>query len=303
MSNKIAHKPVALRDPDVMLYMIDPENNHSKFYEMKIVTKSQETPAKVNKDFSKGYNVAFVLMRRWGRLTDSVNTGRVDSENDTFLSVAEAERAMEELRKQKIRKGYQDVSRTKTYPIGLGGAGFGWGGQAACQYVPELKDLQHELQAMEERSGKFADILQNLRKQGSGLIDEILPVYTRLMADLNKLEGVLTGQLSECGPGTRRSASGCGNPKPGQKLFLEMGRGTLSLMTIPTDPPYCQTYRVTMLSGPSTAVALAYQIASESKDHIEKMEIYDAFKFLNEEIKKRSRRPLSLKWHTWYMPD
>lgn len=302
MSNKIAHKPIAFRDPDVMLYMIDPKNNHSKFYEMKIAPYGRETPAKSNKDLSRG-KPAYVLMRRWGRLTDSTASGRVDSENDTFSTLSEAERAMYELRKQKTGKGYQDVSRTKTYPIGLGGAGFGWGGQAACKYVPELKDLQNELQAMEERGGKFADILQSLRKQGSGLIDEILPIYTHLMADINKLEGILTGQLSECGPGTRRSASGCGNPKPGQKLFLETGHGTLSLMTIPSDPPYCQTYRVTMLSGPSTAVALAYQIVSESKDRIERMGLYDAFKFLNEEIKKRSKRPMSLKWDTWYMPD
>lgn len=302
MSNKIAHKPIAFRDPDVMLYMIDSDSNKSKFYEMKVVPKGQETPAKSNKDLSKG-SPAFVLMRRWGRLTDSVASGRVDSENDTFASNTEARRAMDLLERQKRGKGYQ-VAERGVYPIGLGGAGFGWGGQAACEYIPELHELQTQLADMQNSSRRFSRILHELKQMRSSLVDTISPMYDNLLDDIAELNSVLEGQLSKCRAiSARKYASGCGDPKPGQKIFLSTERGMVSLMTIPTDPPYCQTYRVTMLTGPTTAVAIAHQIAPGLKNAIEKMEIVDAYKFLDAEIQKRLKRPMNLKWHTFYMPD
>ena len=68
--------------------------------------------------------------------------------NDLFDSMYGARREMESIKRKKMRgsSSYKDVTRQGEYPIGLGGAGFGWGGQSAAPAVPGLKELQEAVQ-------------------------------------------------------------------------------------------------------------------------------------------------------------
>lgn len=163
--------------------MIDPKNNNSKFYEMRVVPYGRESRAKKTKDHARGMG-AFVLERRWGRLTDSGKTGRVDSINDIFGSEREARSLMRQISSQKTRKGYQDVSRSREYPLGLGSAGFGLGGQEACRVIPELQELLGHVQ---EAQG----VLRGLARRENA-------VATRVKEYLDPLEAYLRDQLQHC---------------------------------------------------------------------------------------------------------
>ena len=194
--SKVAHGPVALTRPDVMLYMIDPDSNKSKFYEMVVVPSGSETPAQKTKRWSGD---AWVLCRRWGRLTDVGGvTGRVDSMNDTFASRAEAERAMTALQREKSSKGYEDVSHSREYPIGLGGAGFGWGGQAACAFVPELRQLHSSLEEMENTIDGLQGSVTTLERRKSGIAPRLKQFLGLLARDVGQFRVFLDDQLSEC---------------------------------------------------------------------------------------------------------
>lgn len=184
-SVKTAHGPVALKNPAVMLYYIDPENNNSKFYEMGLVG-SQGQP--------------YTLQKRWGRLTDRGGvTGRVDSKDESFPDMASAMRAMWEHKRSKTSKGYQDVSSTREYPIGLGGAGFGWGGQVACQYIPELQALKKELEQQMSVLGDMRSTVDTLARKDSSMGRKLQAMVDTLAADLKQINGYLSQQLSECG--------------------------------------------------------------------------------------------------------
>lgn len=198
-STKVAHGAVALRNPEVMLYVIDPADNKSKFYEMDVVPQGQESPALKSKDFSRGAG-GWVLMKRWGRLTDKGGvTGRVDSINETYDTEQAAKMAMMVWKQQKIRSsGYTDVSSKKTYPIGLGGAGFGWGGQAACAYVPELKVLSGLVTKSKMDLMGMSSTLTALERRNSGMAKQISALYADAMGSLGKLDTYLEGQLSAC---------------------------------------------------------------------------------------------------------
>lgn len=183
-SEKLAHGPVALKSPAVMLYFIDPENNNSKFYEMAI----------------EGGPGGVVLQKRWGRLTDRGGvTGRVDSKDESFPSMLGAERAMMAWKQVKMQKGYQDVSRTRDYPIGLGGAGFGWGGQVACQYIPELQALKKELEQQMSVLGDMRSTVDTLARKDSSMGRKLQAMVDTLAADLKQINAYLNQQLSECG--------------------------------------------------------------------------------------------------------
>lgn len=301
---KTAHKPVALRDPDVMLYMIDPKNNNSKFYEMKIVPHGEESRAKKEEDVSRGLP-AFVLMRRWGRLTDSTSTGRVDSHNVTFSNYAAADNLMQDLKRQKTRKGYKDVSMTQKYPIGLGGAGFGWGGQAACRYVPQLKDLANQVLLMQRTLSSFESVLRGLDRSESSIVSELVPLRRDVEIALLKMSKFLNEQLSECRDTQRQAArklAGCVAPS-WQKVIVLTKYSDFALQTVPTDHPYCQTYETELLAGPATAQVLAKEIGEEFRDQLSRMDLFKARKFVDEEIKKRSKRPISPRWHYYVSPD
>ena len=151
------------------------------------------------KDFSRGVG-GWVLMKRWGRLTDKGGiTGRVDSMNEIYATEQAAKMAMMAWKQQKIRSsGYTDVSTKKTYPIGLGSAGFGWGGQVACNYVPELKVLSGLVTKSKTDLMGMAATLKALETRNSGMAKTIAALYVDALGSLGKLDTYLEGQLSAC---------------------------------------------------------------------------------------------------------
>jgi predicted DNA-binding WGR domain protein len=147
---KVAHRPILFREgltaskvksgEAFMVYKIDKGANNSKFYEGLILPMSDGQ---------------YVLKRRWGRLTDSGSTGRVDSRDDFFSSLDSAKSSLRDHYMKRLAHGYVDTfgpkhidpaTRAKLkqgeYPIGLGGAGFGWGGQQMVNQVGTLKTLR-----------------------------------------------------------------------------------------------------------------------------------------------------------------
>lgn len=198
---KRAHGPVALKNPEVMLYAIDQEKNQSKFYEMAVVPYGLESVAQKNQKGFQGMPT-HVLMRRWGRLTDSGVSGRVDSINELHGSERAARVAMGKIKMDKMRgRGsahYTDVSSTRRYPIGLGAAGFGWGGQAACSYIPELRELQAHLAKMNEQLRQMGKVTSDLSRQKSSLVPDLVPRLNALSSPLEDLESYLQEQLAHC---------------------------------------------------------------------------------------------------------
>jgi len=193
---KTAHGPVAINRPDVMLFMIDAENNNSKFYEMSVVPAGQETPAKKDKVWT---GRGWVLQRRWGRLTDKGGvTGRVDSMNDYFHDDTQANRMMGQLKGEKTGKGYKDVSRTQEYPIGLGAAGFGWGGQAACAYIPELGQLHEEVESSLKNVARLQTYVNAIARQDSSMGRKLNTMLEPLIGQMRAVDQYLEMQLSEC---------------------------------------------------------------------------------------------------------
>jgi len=143
-----------------MVYHIDPEANKSKFYEVLI----------------KPDGAGFRLMRRWGALTDSGATGRVDKRDEFHPTVQAAQRSMMGHYSKRIKRGYTDAFRAVSswasgpnhvspvdgkrlpygqYPVGLTrDVGFGWGTQSVTQCIPALRALvEHVDQAREVIKG------------------------------------------------------------------------------------------------------------------------------------------------------
>jgi predicted DNA-binding WGR domain protein len=190
---KQAHGPVALKNPEVMLYMIDKGKNSSKFYEMAVFPVNKAPNAK--KD--KGPGGDWVLSKHWGRLTDSGGTGRIDSENWYFASEAAAEAAMEKTRRTKGRK-YTDVSRDREYPIGLGGAGFGWGGQAVCSIKPELRQLAKAVSIAVEELNDGMSMVGPLATTDSTMVKKLTGLLQHAIKDCGEIAAYLDSQLAEC---------------------------------------------------------------------------------------------------------
>jgi len=159
-TRKVAYKPLlgplglnkdAVMDHrGAMLYFIDKAKNHSKFYEMLIVEEGG----------------AYKLMRRWGALTDSGSTGRVDSADQHFESLGIAQAALKKIYREKTGKGYTDAFGPHhvnmadgkklpmgTYPVGLTrDVGFGWGTQSVTECKLDLviaaKAVEHARQVL-----------------------------------------------------------------------------------------------------------------------------------------------------------
>jgi len=148
-TSKLAHRPMLAPEgldarkvqagEAFMLYWIDPESNHSKFYEGLLLS---------NDDGS--YNVKF----RWGALTDSGFTGRIDGakfdSKFSHLDLATAKRALAIKYREKTGTGYVDAWRHKLpkgqYPVGLKrDVGFGWGVQETAFCVPSLRLVRDTL--------------------------------------------------------------------------------------------------------------------------------------------------------------
>lgn len=167
---KLAHKPVlapmglnrqAVQEGNgTMLYFIDQGANHSKFYEMLIVP----------------HGAGFWLLKRWGALTDSLGSGRVDSKDEVFRTIEEAQQAMKAHAASKTRKGYVsafgpyhkspsgETLKQGEYPVGLKRPGaFGWGEQAVVRSLDVLKDIHNLIkEAIEDIGGNREKLISDL---------------------------------------------------------------------------------------------------------------------------------------------
>jgi predicted DNA-binding WGR domain protein len=218
---KVAHRPympevtlAAYRDGmATMLYFIDAQRNHSKFYEMVIVPD--------------GYGT-FTLKKMWGALTDT-GAGRADVKNEAGLDLSEAKRLMAAHARSKLAKGYQDAFKNRPlgqYPVGLQReVGFGWGTQSATVCVPALRNLLVEINGAIKAGGVndaegMATSLEDAQRfikqiENSSMLREIetkirgpvsrlrnhprfIPEPTKTMAELKTLANYLRRQLAEC---------------------------------------------------------------------------------------------------------
>ena len=175
-----------------MVYNIDPEGNHSKFYEGLLV------------DEDGGHR----LKRRWGALTDSGKTGRVDgakwdtNEKLWFEDLNTAKREIAQHYAKRMSRGYTDAFGPKhktpdgkklpmgQYPVGLSRAtGFGWGTQSVATCSPSLRALQEEIAKARleiTRDGKSLTI-ENALDRGVKLIKELASEDSTMGMQLVKL--------------------------------------------------------------------------------------------------------------------
>ena len=106
---------------------------------------------------------------------------------------------MEALRQEKIRKQYRDVTSTKTYPIGLGAAGFGWGGQAACAYIPELRQINFTVESALGDFAKMQNQIQALAKRDSSMGKTLMGMLKDTVESMMEIDKYLKEQLKHCG--------------------------------------------------------------------------------------------------------
>lgn len=222
---KVAHKPILTRDglnkaavrngDGAMLYLIDSGKNSSKFYEMLIVPDG------------KG---GFALQRRWGALTDSGTTGRVDKKDMLGLSQNQAQRELQKIYKSKTRKGYVDAFgpahkspidgkklKMGEYPLGLvREIGFGWGSQSMGQCIPALRDMVEHLDAA----------IKEIQEQGkSDHIKEDLDDALGTISAVAKEDSSMAGKLRKYISHVIRRVSGSPRflPDPeGRKLMKDI---------------------------------------------------------------------------------
>ena len=165
---KVAHKAIlfsegldktAVRDGQAfMVYKVDPIDNNSKFYEGLII-EEDSNPGNPQSEVS-----GFRVLRRWGALTDSGQTGRIDGAkydemDDYWFPTLNG--AKMELRKhymKRLTNGYKSAFGDEhttpdghklpmgEYPVGLTRKpGFGWGSQSITNCSPALHSLQEAL--------------------------------------------------------------------------------------------------------------------------------------------------------------
>lgn len=156
-----------------MLYWIDAGRNHSKFYEGLMLPDEDDT---------------WRVVLRWGALTDSGFTGRIDGAKFDWkfrhLSSTEAKRVLALKYREKTSKGYTDAwgPDHKTpdgkplpkgqYPIGLKrDVGFGWGVQEAAFCIPALRQIQDLLAKVQDqlRNPPNPSAASSLQTEAEGL--------------------------------------------------------------------------------------------------------------------------------------
>ena len=218
---KVAHRPympevtlAAYRDGMAsMLYLIDAENNHSKFYEMAIVPDGMGT---------------YTLKKMWGALTD-LTQGKRETREEKGLDKEKAKRMLATHARSKLAKGYQDAFENRPlgqYPVGLERTvGFGWGTQSATVCVPALRNLLAEINGAIEAGSvndvdEMAQSLEDAQRfikqiEDSSMLREIeklmrgpvsrlrghprfIPDPAKTMGELKTLSNYLRRQLAEC---------------------------------------------------------------------------------------------------------
>jgi hypothetical protein len=159
LMQKLAHKPILfgqglnkslIRERKAfMLYRVNPSSNNSKFYEGMI------------QDEDGGFRV----IRRWGALTDSGKTGRIDGakfDSDGrfwFPTLRQAQKNLMSHYAKRLSHGYIDAFGREhvtpegkklpmgQYPVGLARqTGFGWGTQSVTKCIPGLRQIQEALE-------------------------------------------------------------------------------------------------------------------------------------------------------------
>jgi predicted DNA-binding WGR domain protein len=223
--SKVANKPILTREglnkaavlngDGAMLYFIDPDRNSSKFYEMLIRPERDST---------------YTLLRRWGALTDSGTTGRVDSKDQRGLDYGQAQKELQKIYKSKTRKGYVDTFspahkspidgkklKQGEYPLGLvRQVGFGWGTQSMGQCIPALRDM------VEHLDGAIKEIQERGK---SDHIKEDLDDAMGTISTIAKEDSTMAGKLKKYISHVVRRVSGSPRflPDPeGQKLIKEV---------------------------------------------------------------------------------
>ena len=178
LMQKLAHKPILVgqglnknmvRDrKGFMVYRVNPSSNNSKFYEGLI------------QDEDGGFRV----IRRWGALTDSGKTGRIDGgkfDRDPqfwFPTLQQAQKNLLSHYAKRISHDYVDAfgreHRTPDgkklpmgqYPVGLARqTGFGWGTQSVSKCIPGLRQVQEALEDARseiQQTGESAEIKDHL---------------------------------------------------------------------------------------------------------------------------------------------
>lgn len=238
----------------VMLYFIDAEKNHSKFYEMLIIAEP---------------NTA-VLKRRWGALTDSAATGNVAKKDEFFPSLAAAQSAMAKIYREKTGKGYRDAFNRKMhvspsdnkvlpmgqYPVGLTRTvGFGWGTQSATRCIPALRNLQEKVDAAKNDidEANLSELLMDITA-ADVLVSQIMRNPLALDSTTNRSMGDILAKM--LGPMSRRIRALQGEPIARIKPDLEKLRRELVAVS---------NYLNGQLSYCKTAANLAAMILGEAK--------------------------------------
>ncbi|MEI6297308.1 MAG: hypothetical protein WCO84_06765 [bacterium] len=212
--NRLAHKAImtgmgltkdaVLKGMGFMTYHIEAAANKSKFYEGLVIPDEG------------GYRV----IRRWGGLTDSGETGRIDGGNmDSdkkywFSTVGEAKHELAIHYATRISHGYTNAYGPKhltpdghklpmgEYPVGLvRQTSFGWGTQSVAKCIPVLKSLVEQLQKA-AKAIKEGDLTQTESVAGPlqaalKMIKEVThadstmgtKLLAEIMAPIRRLEG------------------------------------------------------------------------------------------------------------------
>ena len=201
---KVAHRPYLTSEgldsrkvnkgEGFMLYMIDQAKNNSKFYEGVMLDNGDGT---------------YRVLLRWGALTDSGFTGRIDGAKFdgrmSVLSEREAKAVLMKKYRDKTRKGYVDAFKHKLskgqYPVGLKrDVGFGWGTQDAAFCIPALRRIRSLLSEASQSltQMQFASAsdsldmaselaMRDLRSEDSSMAKKILDNITHMQDRASKL--------------------------------------------------------------------------------------------------------------------
>jgi len=192
MTTKTAHRPMLApqgldarkvsRGEGFMLYLIDAGRNHSKFYEGLMLPNDDGT---------------FRVLLRWGALTDSGFTGRIDGAKfdarNSELTEREAKAVLAKKYRAKTGKGYVDAWKHKLpkgqYPVGLTrDVGFGWGTQDAAFCIPALRWIR----------GHLSDAQSALEQMQFGDASEHLDDAARLAANrLRSVDSSMAGKIKK----------------------------------------------------------------------------------------------------------
>jgi len=170
----------AIRDGmGFMMYAINAAKNNSKFYEALILPEDG------------GWRV----LRRWGAITDSGQTGRVDGKsfdekpNSWHRDLMSAKRELKMHYAKRLGRGYVDaygkdhinpIDGLKLpmgqYPVGLDRKdSFGWGGQSVNKCLPSLKYIMLDLEEAkrEIKQNKTSDTIEDTLEHAVGILKEL----------------------------------------------------------------------------------------------------------------------------------